>query len=748
MRVNRKALHIAAVLLIGLLVLHACTSSSVTSISGQLRIVSFEGTGGEGEPLESVPVSPLRLPEELLSEFMLETMQLPVALEPEFVPDEIIVKYKSGFEPSAVQSLSSFPAFIERKSNRDVAAGVRTVLKLSQSEKASLSIDAVRDRTLREIEWLNSLTYVEYAQPNYIYRPLALDTLIPNDEHYDLQWHYPLIKWDHMWDENLIPDLSGVTVAVIDTGIVREDWTKSGLNHEDFMDGGSTPFVDEYDFISNANLSFDGDGYDNDATDMGDNPDLDLASFHGTHVIGTIGAYTNNSIGVAGIAGRDTVSTSVKIMPLRALGYGGGTTDDIAEAIRYASKTGTYSSGSHGQADIINMSLGSTAQDLDLENAIDAAYSKGIVIVAAAGNNGSSVPFYPAAYENVISVSAVDIGANITSYSNFGSTIDIAAPGGDFSYDLNFDNYPDGVLSTFTQIVKNGAPTADTQTYAFNQGTSMAAPHVTGLAALIKAKTPGLSAAQIRAIIEDNAIDLGSAGRDDYYGHGLINAYASVHAAAGTTQGPVLFPYPKLFKLQGQDPSDTFTLENIGNTSDITIDIVNDAPWLTVTPPSGTVTSSGRTVTIDIDSTSIENGSTYIEMLTIVAEAGVADEYVYVMYNVNGFPTVGLIDIGPLYVVAIDLEANEIVDGVVTTFNDLYLYDLRGLPSGSYIIGASTNRDGDNYLFESNDVYGFYISLDQIVPVEVSSGMVIEDINFEVIDLFDNPSGQYEQKIQ
>ena len=98
--------------------------------------------------------------------------------------------------------------------------------------------------------------------------------------------------------------------------------------------------------------------------------------------------------------------------------------------------------------------------------------------------------------------------------------------------------------------------------------------------------------------------------------------------------------------------------------------------------------------------------------------------------------------------VAIDLEANEIVDGVVTTFNDLYLYDLRGLPSGSYIIGASTNRDGDNYLFESDDAYGFYISLNQIVPVEVSSDMVIEDINFEVIDLFDNPSGQYVQKVQ
>jgi len=142
------------------------------------------------------------------------------------------------------------------------------------------------------------------------------------------------------------------------------------------------------------------------------------------------------------------------------------------------------------------------------------------------------------------------------------------------------------------------------------------------------------------------------------------------------------------------------------------------------------------------------DGNDHIEMLTIEAEPGVADEYVYVMYNVNGFPLKGLFDIGPLYVVAIDLEANEIVDGVVTTFSDLYLYDLRGLPSGSYIIGASTNRDGDNYLFESDDAYGFYISLDQIVPVEVVSGNAEEGIDFEVIDLFDNPSGQHVQKVQ
>ena len=135
MRVNRKAPYIIALLLTSLFILHACTSSSsVTSIFGQLEIVTYGQSGGESEPLEVVPLTPMRLPEELLSEFMLETIQLPVALEPEFVPDEIIVKYKSGFEPPKVQSLSSLSSFIEHRTNEDVAAGVRTVLKLAQSE--------------------------------------------------------------------------------------------------------------------------------------------------------------------------------------------------------------------------------------------------------------------------------------------------------------------------------------------------------------------------------------------------------------------------------------------------------------------------------------------------------------------------------------------------------------------------------------------------------------------------------------
>jgi serine protease len=753
MVVKRKVLYIIAVLCIGMFIMHACTSY-YDSITGQMEIVTYSQSQGGGETGGTHTVTPLKIPDTFLSDLIRQHIEIPVEREPEFVPGEIIVKYKPGLEPADIQHSSTISAFIEYRTNRHTAGGIRSVLKLADYESSSLSENAVRDKTLQEIEWLNTQPHVDYAQPNYIYRPLGLASQ-PNDEYYYLQWHYPLIKWDHVWAENHteLSDLSDVIVAVIDTGIIRDNFTKGGNNHEDFGGSGSTPFVYEADFISNPNLSFDGDGFDYDATDMGDNPDLSLASFHGTHVAGTIGAYTDNTTGVAGMAGRSSATNNVKIMPLRALGYGGGTTVDIVDAIEYASKTGSYSSWPHDPADIINMSLGGTGQDTNLKNAIDAAYAQDIVIVAAAGNSGSNVPFYPASYTNVISVSAVEIGANIASYSNFGSTIDVAAPGGDLSTNLNFDidasTYPDGVLSTFTRVSGSGPVTADTTTYAFNQGTSMATPHVAGLAALIKAADPSLTAAQIKSIIETNAIDLGSSGRDDYYGHGLINAYASVHDALNTpigSQDPVLFPYPKLFKLQGSNPSSSFTLENIGNTTpNIGVSNIvkkNSSAWLTVSPTTGTVTASGLTIDIDINSSSIADGNTYIDMLTIEADAGVADEHVYVMYNVNGFPLEGLFDIGTLYVVAIDFETDAVSAVVVTTYSNQYRYAFKNLASGSYIIGASTDRDGDGVVFESNDAFGFYISTTQLVPIDVTAREVAENIDFQVIDQFENPTGQ------
>ena len=223
-------------------------------------------------------------------------------------------------------------------------------------------------------------------------------------------------------------------------------------------------------------ISLDGDGIDSDPEDPGDEME-GRSSFHGTHVTGTIGAATNNAIGVAGIA------RNCKIMPLRVLGNGGGLASDIREAIKYAAglRNGSGKLPSK-RADIINMSLGgSSRSDLD-QQVINDARNAGVIIIAAAGNYASNAPMYPAAYNGVISVSAVGADKQLAPYSNYGNTIDIAAPGGNMSRDYDGDGHLDGVLSTGG----NDASGPIQMVYNFKQGTSMAAPHVAGVVALMK----------------------------------------------------------------------------------------------------------------------------------------------------------------------------------------------------------------------------------------------------------------------
>ena len=421
-------------------------------------------------------------------------------------------------------------------------------------------------------------------------------------------------------------------------------------------------------------------------------------------------------------------------MPLRALGYGGGTTADIIQAIRYAARlpNGTGELPSE-KADVINLSFGGTTNDQAFEDAINAAYQEDIVIVAAAGNMGTSVPFYPASFDNVISVSAVDIGAQITYYSNFGSTVDIAAPGGSLQYDLNFDEYPDGVLSASS--LKIGIGSYQTDLHVFSTGTSMAAPHVAGVAALIKAANPELTANGIRSRIENHAVDLGASDRDDYYGHGLLNAYAALKNGSGMSE--VLFPFPKQFMLMGENPTKTLTLKNIGNSNAITIDDITpsmdgDLP-VDLTETAGTATAAGWDIEISIDTDTyawLKDEETHVRMLTIDVNDldNVEDEQVYVLYNVIGFPTFVMIDIGTVYVTANNIATGQKMR-VPTTYNSLYRYRISGLTTGSYIIGASTDHDNDGELFEPEDVFGYYN--DQIA-VEISSGDNIDGIDFNI----------------
>jgi serine protease len=314
---------------------------------------------------------------------------------------------------------------------------------------------------------------VVYAERNGI----AYATMAPNDPLYSpYQWHMTRIGMEAAWD--ISTGSSNVVVAVCDTGV-----------KESLEDLANTNFTPGWNFIRNKADTNDDNG-------------------HGSHVTGTVAQSTNNNLGVAGIAFNTT------IMPVKVLDRrGSGSYTAIANGITFAVDNGAH---------IINLSLTGPSNSSTLENAVNYAWNNNVLLVCAAGNDNSSSSYYPAAYANSISVSATSISDTRASYSNYGSTIDICAPGGDDG-DLNGDGYVDYVLqNTFFRRDEG---------YYFFSGTSMAAPHVAGVAALIKSVDFSLTNAQIRSILEGTAEDLGPAGWDQDFGHGIVDAVAALQAA-------------------------------------------------------------------------------------------------------------------------------------------------------------------------------------------------------------------------
>nr|1DBI_A Chain A, Ak.1 Serine Protease [Bacillus sp. Ak1] len=276
----------------------------------------------------------------------------------------------------------------------------------------------------------------------------------PNDTYYQGYQYGPQNTYtDYAWD--VTKGSSGQEIAVIDTGV---DYT-----HPD-LDG---KVIKGYDFVDN------------------DYDPMDLNN-HGTHVAGIAAAETNNATGIAGMA------PNTRILAVRALDRNGsGTLSDIADAIIYAADSG---------AEVINLSLGCDCHTTTLENAVNYAWNKGSVVVAAAGNNGSSTTFEPASYENVIAVGAVDQYDRLASFSNYGTWVDVVAPGVD-------------IVSTITG-----------NRYAYMSGTSMASPHVAGLAALLASQ--GRNNIEIRQAIEQTADKISGTGT--YFKYGRINSYNAV----------------------------------------------------------------------------------------------------------------------------------------------------------------------------------------------------------------------------
>ncbi|MCU7906572.1 MAG: S8 family serine peptidase [Candidatus Thiodiazotropha sp. (ex Epidulcina cf. delphinae)] len=423
-------------------------------------------------------------------------------LPPTNTTDRIIVKYKNGFTPlSGLNEMTNMVAQStgERITHVKHAFNGAQVLKLD-AKKPLAALQGI-------IRQLESFPHVEYAEPDLIMHPL----FVPNDPRYHEQWHYSNhtggINLPQAWDTTRG---GNAVVAVVDTGY---------LPHGDLVSN----ILPGYDMISDLFIANDGDGRDNDARDPGDYApecsDYPWNSWHGTHVAGTVGAATDNGTGVAGVA------FGAKILPVRVLGKCGGYSSDIADGIVWASGASiTGVPGNQNPANVINLSLGGLSPGCSrtFSRAINTARRQGATIVAAAGNNAYDVANKePANCDGVIAVAATTQDATLASFSNFGDGVDVSAPGA-------------GILSTYN----GGFLIPGRDTYTYKSGTSMAAPHVSGVAALLYAVKPDITPDQVEQIITATARPFPAECIG--CGSGILDAAAAVQQALNVDWGPPL----------------------------------------------------------------------------------------------------------------------------------------------------------------------------------------------------------------
>jgi serine protease len=562
-----------------------------------------------------------------------------------------------------------------------------------------------RWQTLMTVKALRGEDDIVLAEPNYRVRAMAM----PDDPFYASQWHYPLINLPSAWD--ITTGSPDVTIAVIDTGILS--------GHSDLQG----QIVGGYDFIADSLSSADGDGIDPNPQDPGDGSNLGNSSFHGTHVAGTIAARSNNGSGVAGVA------WNVGLMPLRVLGVDGGSTYDVEQAIRYAAglenDSGTVPAKT---ADVINLSLGSPAYINSTQAVINEVRARGVTVVAAAGNEASGAPVYPAAYDGVISVSAVDAQRRATSYSNFGSQIDVAAPGGDNGIDITGDGYPDGILSTGASVSANGLD----YVYSFLIGTSMASPHVAGVVGLMKSVNPDLRPADIDSLLQQGVLtdDLGAAGRDNRYGHGLINAQAAVVAALNATgaspaDDPRLITSSPILNFGNNHDQLELVLQNSGKGDLELLTIGTSQPWLQVASLDIDQRGLGR-YQVSVDRSELPEGIYRGEINAISSVNTVTSE---VLVSVQDGSSDG--DIGLVYLLLIDTSSGEAVDQYVVSSNrGRFEFQFRDISPGSYQILGGTDADNDLFICDPGEACGAYLTIDQ--PIEIELDADLGDLQFPV----------------
>lgn len=377
------------------------------------------------------------------------------------------------FEEVIVKLEKGTPSTVLEKLNQKF--GTKTSQKLLLDDTFTLKVPQGQAERLAGL--LSRQAQVEYAEPNYVAK--ALD--VPNDQYFSLQWGQTKIQSPQAWD--IQKGQPQVQVAILDTGIDQD--------HPDLLGK-----VDSWQNFTTSSTNDDLYG-------------------HGTHVAGIAAAATANTIGVAG-TGRDIHLISVKVLDDSGSGYYSW----VANGIKWAADQNIK---------VINMSLGGSFGSRTLQDAVNYAWNKGAILVAAAGNSGNASRTYPAFYSNVIAVAATDQNDQKPGFSSYGKWVDVAAPGVDiFS---TFPNHP-------YEIGKN-------LEYDYASGTSMSTPHVSGLAGLLFSQDSTFTNSQVRGFIENSADKIAGTGK--YWAKGRINSYKALLQAISsvqTVQEPTPTPTP------------------------------------------------------------------------------------------------------------------------------------------------------------------------------------------------------------
>lgn len=533
---------------------------------------------------------------------------------------------------------------------------------------------------------------VLWAEPDWVLKALGEAP----DARFAEQWNLAVVGARGAWDLGLGDP--GVVIGVIDTG---------QTDHPDLVG----KFAAGHDFISSEAVAGDGNGRDNDPRDEGDHLlGSGLSTWHGTHLASILVA-RQDAVGISGLA------PGCRVMALRAVGRGGGLVSDAADALLFAAGLASTQDGRRLSTPlrVVNLSVGVTQDSFVLRDACERAAEEGVLLVGAVGNEKSPSVLYPARYPSVMAVSAVDRGLQSTSYSNFGSEVEIAAPGGAYGLDRAGTGWSEAILGGVRdQTLEPAVPG-----YARLAGTSQAAPHVAAAAALLFSADPTMTAAEARALLRETARDLAPAGEDIGTGAGLLQVHEALRLALQRRGG--LDPrLPRLglgwtsLHLEGLEARDTVPMFNdgggrleIGAPGTWTLD---GSPWLfagRVIHPVLGASISHEALDIQVNRTLLPaTGTWFTGIVTVRDTLGVPRGRVIVNVARGAWQLAGA-DYG---VVAFDAASGGTFAprSARATPEAGYRFWMTDLPAGTYHVRAGQDIDRDGFYCEAGDACGWW----------------------------------------